>query len=456
MPRPCVVEFHAGCYSYRCHDLASWSFTLVATVITHLQYGKDGIEIEIPSNNVTVLAPRFIPGLPDEAAAFREAVRAPINLKPLRELIGANDRVAIVIPDITRPLPSDRLLQWLFAELDHVPADNFVIINGTGSHRANTTQELEAMVGEEVVAKYRIVNHDSHDFATLAFAGETKDGRDVYFNRDYVEADKRIVMGFIEPHFMAGFSGGYKGIFPAVADIDSIMHYHRAEAIGHPRSIWGVIEGNPTQEQIHFNGSLLPVDFCVNVTLNRQRRITSFFCGEVVVAHQRGCEFSKSTVMIPCPKPFPIVVTTNSGYPLDQNLYQAVKGMSAAAQIIEQDGLIVAASKCNDGFPDHGNFRKLLFDHDSPQAILDTILAPGFSMYDQWEAQWLAMVRLKARVGLYSDIAPEEVRRAHLEPVHDITAFIAGELNRIGKDAPVAVLPEGPMTIPYLTQTATA
>jgi nickel-dependent lactate racemase len=192
------------------------------------------------------------------------------------------------------------------------------------------------------------------------------------------------------------------------------------------------------------------VDFLINVTLNRQRQITGFFCGEVIAAHAKGCEFSKSTVMIPCPKPFPIVVTTNSGYPLDQNLYQAVKGMSAAAQIIEQDGLIVAASKCNDGFPSHGNFKKLLFDHDSPQAILDTILAPGFSMYDQWEAQLLAMIRLKARVGLYSDIAPDEVRRAHLEPVGDISASITDELNRIGRDTPIAVLPEGPMTIPYL------
>jgi nickel-dependent lactate racemase len=130
--------------------------------------------------------------------------------------------------------------------------------------------------------------------------------------------------------------------------------------------------------------------------------------------------------------------------------------MSAAAQIVAQDGLIVAASKCNDGFPNHGNFKKLLFDHDSPQAVLDTILAPGFSMYDQWEAQLLAMIRLKARVGLYSDIAADEVRRAHLEPVNDISKFIADELNRIGKDAPIAVLPEGPMTIPYLSQTATA
>ncbi|HEY7180072.1 MAG TPA: nickel-dependent lactate racemase [Blastocatellia bacterium] len=423
-------------------------------MITHLQYGKDGLEIDIPSPKVTTLAPRFIPGLPDEAAAFREAVRAPINSKPLRELIGPNDRVAVVIPDITRPLPSDRLLKWLFAELGAVPAENLVIVNGTGSHRANTPAELASMVGDEIASRHRIVNHNSHDPATLAFAGRTEDGRDLFFNREYVEADKRIVMGFIEPHFMAGFSGGYKGVFPAVADIDSIMHYHRADVIGHPLSTWGALDGNPTQRQIRANGGALPVDFLINVTLNRRRQITGFFCGETSAAHERGCTFSKSTVMIPCPAPFPIVITTNSGYPLDQNLYQAVKGMSAAAQIVEQDGLIVAASKCNDGFPNHGNFKKLLFDHDSPQAVLDTILAPGFSMYDQWEAQLLAMIRLKARVGLYSDIAPDEARRAHLEPVAGLSEFIAGELKRIGKDAPIAVLPEGPMTIPYLSQTA--
>ncbi|HKQ89136.1 MAG TPA: nickel-dependent lactate racemase [Blastocatellia bacterium] len=425
-------------------------------MLTHLQYGKEGLEIEIPSNNVTTLAPRFIPGLPDEAAAFREAVRAPINSKPLRELIGASDRVAVVIPDITRPLPSERLLTWLFAELDHVPVENFVIVNGTGSHRVNTPAELASMVGDEIASRYRIVNHNSHDPATLTLAGKTGDGRDLFFNREYVEADKRVVMGFIEPHFMAGFSGGYKGVFPALADIDSIMHYHRADVIGHPLSTWGVTEGNPTQLQIRANGRALPVDFLVNVTLNRRRQITGFFCGETLAAHERGCAFSKSTVMISCPTPFPIVVTTNSGYPLDQNLYQAVKGMSAAAQIIAQDGLIVAASKCNDGFPSHGNFKKLLFDHDSPQSVLDTILAPGFSMYDQWEAQLLAMIRLKARVGLYSDIAPDEVRRAHLEPVADIGEFISAELKRVGNDAPVAVLPEGPMTIPYLSQTASA
>jgi nickel-dependent lactate racemase len=314
---------------------------------THLQYGREGLDVELPSNNVTVLTPRF-------------------------------------------------------------------------------------------------------DQGQLVEAGRAPGGAPVLLNREYVEADRRIVLGLIEPHFMAGFSGGYKGIFPALADIASILRYHGARVIGDPRSTWGALDGNPTQDLIRHNGALLPVDFCINVTVNRDRRITAMFCGDVMTAHLAGCDFARSTAMVACAEPFPIVVTTNSGYPLDQNLYQAVKGMSAAAQIVSDGGYIAAAARCNDGFPAHGNFKQLLFDHPSPRAILDTIEAPGFSRYDQWEAQILALIRLKARVGLYSQIAPDDVRRAHLEPLEDIGAAVAEERRRIGGDAPVAVLPEGPMTIPYL------
>ena len=417
----------------------------------HLQYGQQGLVVDIPSTNVDVIEPINVPGLPDEAGDFVSAVRSPIASRPLKDVIRSSDKVAVVIPDITRPLPSDRLLPWLFAELDHVSRENFVIINGTGSHRANTDDELRRMVGADVFAGYRIVNHNSHDQSTLALAGKTTDGRDLYFTREYVEADKRIVLGFIEPHFMAGFSGGLKGIFPALADIDSIMHYHRAEVIGHKNSNWGILEGNPTQLQIRANASVLPLDFCINVTLNRQREITGYFCGDAIKAHEMGCEFARKTAMAPVASAYPVVITTNSGYPLDQNLYQAVKGMSAGAQIVQSGGLIVSASRCNDGFPSHGNFRKLLLNHTTPQKMLETILTPGFSMYDQWEAQLLAMVCLRARVGLYSEIPDDEVRRAHLEPVQHIGERVAEELAVIGASARVAVLPEGPMTIPYLS-----
>jgi lactate racemase len=167
-------------------------------------------------------------------------------------------------------------------------------------------------------------------------------------------------------------------------------------------------------------------------------------------AHDRGCAFAKETAMIACRDAYPIVVTSNSGAPLDQNLYQTVKGISAAAQIVADGGLIVAAARCQDGFPAHGNFRRLLVEHSTPRALLDTILQDGFAVFDQWQAQVLALALLKARVAVYSEIAPDAIRQAHLEPISDIAARVEEELKRAGRGARIAVLPEGPMTIPYL------
>lgn len=418
-------------------------------MMVNLRYGRGELRVAVPSTRAKVVQPKFVPGRPDEAAAFREAVRRPIGARPLAECVGAGEHLAVAIPDITRPLPSHRLLPWLLEELAHVPADRVTIVNGTGSHRVNTEEELRSMVGADVLARYRVVNHSAHEPAGLALAGHSPDGHPVYLNKEWVQADRRVVLGFIEPHFMAGFSGGYKGVFPALADIDAIMHYHRASVIGDPRSTWGRLEDNPTQELVRANGALCPVDFCINVTLNRDGAITGFYCGDPIEAHREGCRFAKATAMAPQAAPFPIVITTNAGYPLDQNLYQAVKGMSAAAQIVEPGGFILAAARCNDGFPEHGNFKRLMTGSASPQAILDMINAPGFSVFDQWEAQLLALIQVKARVALFSELPPDEVRAAHLEPVADIGERAREELARRG-DVPVAVLPEGPMTIPYL------
>lgn len=416
----------------------------------HLQYGQTGLELDLTGINATILQPRFQPGLADEASAFTAAVRSPINTRPLREIVRSTDRVAVVIPDGTRPLPSDRLLPWLFAELGHVPRENFTILIGTGSHRANTPAELDNMLGPAIARTYRVVNHNAHDPSGLAYAGQSPMGYPIHFAKDYAEADRRIIMGFIEPHFMAGFSGGYKAVMPGIASIDAIMHYHGAPVIGDPNSTWGELENNPTQRHVRAGGSLLPIDFCINVTLNASKQITRYFCGETLAAHRAGCAFSKSTAMAACAHAFPIVVTTNSGYPLDQNLYQTVKGMCAAARIITDQGLILAAARCNDGFPEHGNFRTLLYESKSPTELFNRIMSPGFSIFDQWQVQLMAMVQMKARVGVFCEMPAEELRRAHLLPVTDLRVAIDAELNRIGRDAPVAILPEGPLTIPYL------
>jgi len=416
-----------------------------------LQYGTDGLTLTLPAGvESTVIEPRFIPGLADEPAGFIDAVRHPMATRPLRDLLGSKNRIAVVIPDSTRPFPSERILNWFLAECAHVPDDQITIVVGTGSHRANTRGELAHMVGPEVLRRCRVVNHNAHDPVTMLEAGREAGAEPVLLNRDYVEADRRIIMGFVEPHFMAGFSGGYKAVFPGIADIASIMRYHGAEIIGDPGSTWGRTEGNPTQNRLRANGSLLPVDFCVNVTLNRDHDITGFFCGDVFSAHAAACRAARETGMIACPCPYPVVVTTNGGAPLDQNLYQTVKGMSAAAEIVAPGGLILCAARCNDGFPDHGNFKKLLFDHDSPESILDTINTPGFSMFDQWEAQILAGICMKARVALYSELPPEEVARAYITPVSDLNRFLADAVESLPGGSPIAILPQGPMTIPYL------
>ena len=415
-----------------------------------LQYGMGVLEVEIPSERVTVIRPAHQAGLADERGGFLRAVREPIGGKPLRECVGRGETVAVVIPDITRPMPNERLLAWLFAELGQVEAKDITIINGTGSHRPNTREELERMVGREVVGRYRIVNHSAFEPAGLREVGKRPSGKPLLFNKEYVEADRRIAVGFIEPHFMAGFSGGYKAVMPGIADIDTILEYHGARIVGDPRSNWGVIEGNPTQDYVRRQGALAPLDFLVNVTLNERRDITGYFCGETIAAHHAGCESVRRTAMAGFDAPFPIVVTTNSGYPLDQNLYQTVKGMSAAAKILAPGGLMLCASRCNEGFPEHGNFKRLMCEAASPRAILETINTPGFSAFDQWCAQLLAIILLNGRVMLHSEIADDAVRKAHLVPTRDFAGAIREELGRIGNDAPIAVLPEGPMSIPYL------
>jgi len=416
----------------------------------NLQYGKTGLEIEIPFSDVTVLRPIFTPGLVDESNEFRKACRSPIESPPLKNLISPSDKVAVVIPDGTRALPSDRLLPWLFDELDYLPPENFTVILGTGTHRPNTPAEIKKIVGPEVAAAYQVINHNAYDKDTLAKTGLVNElGTLHWMNKEYVQADKRILLGFIEPHFMAGFSGGYKAVFPGVTDIDSIMDYHRPEIIGHPRSTWGNLENNPTQERIRQYGVAVSVDFLINVTLNAQREITGFFCGDVIAAYENGCAFVKETTMTPVEAPFPIVITTNSGYPLDQNLYQSVKGMAAAAEIVAEGGEIVLAAECRDGFPAHGNFARLVFEHDSPQDMLDTVYQPGFRLLDQWQIQKLAQVQLKAQVSVYSQIPAEEIRRANLIPIPEMDSYLRDLREKLG-EVPIAVLPEGPLTIPYL------
>ncbi len=419
-----------------------------------LAYGRGRKVIDVP-DATTVITPSEAPGLPDERRAFQDAVRDPIDAPPLRDVASSDSTVAIVIADLTRPSPSERLVPWILDELAHVPRRNVVIINGTGSHRANTREELIQMLGREVVDTVRIVNHNAFDDASLTHLGRTSYGGEIWINSEYLNADVRIVTGFVEPHFFAGFSGGPKGIVPGVAGIRTIMHLHNAQMIGDPRSTWARLEGNPVQGEIREAVAMAPPHFMVNVALNARREITALWAGHYLTAHEVACRFVMEHAMCPVDAPFDIVITTNSGYPLDQNLYQTVKGMSAAARIVKPGGAIIAVAECSDGLPDHGNFKDLLRMRRSAAELLAMIEAPGFEMYDQWQAQSQALVQRKAEVYLYSSLDPETVRGAMLIPTHDIEATLMMLRERYGPHARIAVLPEGPQTVPYVAEAVT-
>lgn len=413
-----------------------------------LAYGDRGLVVHLPADRTTVIEPVHRPGLADERAAVLAALQRPIGAPPLRELVKPEHRVCVVFTDSTRATPNARLIPWLLEELAHVPSVNITLLNSTGTHRANTLEELARMLTPAVTARYRVLNHDCHDDAALVEVGTMRDGTPARLNRHLVEADVRIVTGFIEPHFFAGFSGGPKGILPGCAGLHSVMANHRPANLGHPNATFGVTEGNPLWEELRDVALRLGPSFLLNVALNERREITGVFAGDLLAAHRAGCEFVRSTAMRPVAEPFDLVVTTNSGAPLDLNLYQGVKGVAAAARIVKDGGVIVLACECREGVPPGSPFERQLRGAADPVSLLARLEREPMQP-EQWQVQILAQILCRARVFLHSTLPGETVRACHLEPCPDISTFVREELTRRGPGARVAVLPQGPLTIPY-------
>jgi nickel-dependent lactate racemase len=388
--------------------------------------------------------------LTDERAAVLEALRQPIGSRPLRELIRPGQRLCISFSDITRATPNDRLIPWLLEALSDVPRAQITLINQTGTHRPNTRAELEKMLTPHVVERYRVLNHEPENAQAHVQLGTLRDGTPARINRHVVEADFRIVTGFIEPHFFAGFSGGVKGIIPGTAALQTVTGNHRAENIGHPNATFGITQGNPLWEELRDVALRVGPSFVLNVTLNEQRRLTGVFAGDLIQAHAAGCEFVRRSAMQQVRAPFDVVVTTNSGYPLDLNLYQGVKGLSAGVRILKPGGTLILACECREGVPPGSPCEQLLHSAAHPEALLQKILSPGFHHAEQWQVQIQAQIQRHARVLLYSSLPDEVVRACHLTPCHDIGAEVNRQLEAAGASARVAVLPQGPLTIPYL------
>lgn len=409
-----------------------------------LDYGKTGLTVSL--ENADVIEPRKQRAVKDPAERIRQKLREPDFGKGMADLENQMT-VAVAHTDITRATPNRTILPVILEELRRagIKDENIVLINMTGSHRAQTEKELKQMLGRSIVANYRCVQHNSFQKEGLTLAGCI--GEDpLYINKDFMAADFRICTGFIEPHFFAGFSGGPKAVLPGLCDIDSIMRNHNAQRIGDDKADWGVTDGNPVWEHMREGCRKVNPDFLVNVAMNTHGEISGVFAGEWEQTHKKGCAFVRENAMSRVDKLYDIVITSNSGYPLDMNIYQCVKGMSCAAQIVKENGTIIVAAECAEGLPDNSHYHNLLKTAFSPEKLFRSIMESKKTLPEQWQVQIQTRIQKKAEVYLYSDsLTNKQIQEALLFPCGDIEALVRQ------KGGSVAVLPKGPQTIPCFT-----
>jgi nickel-dependent lactate racemase len=418
----------------------------------HLAYGKQGIDVELDDDwDITVIEPRFVPALPIPVGAIRKALEEPIDSRPLHKQVKLSERVGIIFNDITRATPNQLILPIILEKLENIPPENIVLFDALGTHRRNTQEELRQILGEDIVQRYQIVQNDAFDESTQVRVGTTRRGNAAWLNRQLMDCNLKILTGFIEPHLFAGFSGGGKSIMPGMAGLRTVLSHHGARMIAHLRTTWGVTDGNLFYEEIMEIARMAGNTFLVNVSLNKHQQITGVFAGDLKAAHAAGCDFVGESAMAPVDHAFDIVLTTNSGYPLDQNLYQSIKGVSAAGLIVRQGGAVLLAAECRDGVPEHGQYARLLRESRSPQQVLEQILQEGFARHDQWQVQAQAQVQLKADVFVYShNLKSQQVAEAQLKPVASLEDSMRMLAERYGPHARICILPEGPQSVPYL------
>ena len=416
-----------------------------------LRYGKQNLIVSMPENCVTVIAQQETNILENDIQALRNALRDPIFSKPLREIIKSSDSIVIVFSDITRPVPYKRLLPVILDELGDIPKEQIVLMNALGTHRKNSDQELLDHIGPEALDGYRIHQHDCDDQENLAYLGRSKNDTRIFVNRIYCDADIRILTGFIEPHLFAGFSGGPKAVLPGIAGRETIHVNHGPGMIASQNAGFGTTYGNPIWEEMMEVALLTNPDFLINTTQTPEGAVTGIFAGDLEKAHQAGVKYAKQSAMIPVQEKYDIVITSASGYPLDMNLYQAVKGLAVAGNIVRDGGAIILAAECREGLPDYGGYADVLGSSRSPQELLNKITSGDLSMQDQWDAQIQAMICNRIRFFIYSDgLSDDEIRKAFGVPCKDIPGLVDELLHEMGDEARIAVMPEGPQSIPFL------
>ena len=421
-----------------------------------LDYGKTGLQVEMPDKNVIgVLSLTPAPPLIDPAQAIRACLEAPIGARPLRELAEGRRSACIVVCDITRPVPNALVLPPVIETLQAagIAAHEVTILIATGTHRPNFGPELVTILGEEVPALgCQVVNHVCDDPDTHRSLGTTPNGVPVALDTRYLDADLKITCGLIEPHFMAGYSGGRKMVMPGIAALHTIQAWHSPRFLEHPSAANGITAGNPVHEENTFIAQLAPPDLIVDVVLDTDRSITGVFAGGMIEAWEAGVAFARQHVRAALPELADIVVTSSAGWPLDLTYYQTIKGMVGALPVVKPGGTIIIASACAEGIggPD---FTRTLFETENLETLMARMQEPDWRpVPDQWQIEELAKaVRSNTVVCVTDGIPAETLSKLFVTPAPSVEAAVASALAVHGEDAKIAVIPKGPYVLPFVS-----
>ncbi len=413
-----------------------------------LPYADTHLEFEVPDNRLrAVLRSRLdespVPAEGREVVA--NGLANPIGSPRLGALAAAAERVLVITSDHTRPLPSRVTLPPLLADIrGSNPSADVVILVATGYHRPTSRPELEDRFGRELVETERIVVHDCRDRRALSFKGVLPSGGELWLNSLVDWADLVVAEGFIEPHFFAGFSGGRKSVLPGIAGEQTVLANHCAAFIAHPAARTGNLAGNPLHVDMLHAARAAGLRFIHNVVVNSRKEVVASFAGHPEEAHEAGCAWLSERCRVR-PVPAPIVMTSNGGYPLDQNIYQAVKGMTAAAATAQPGGVIIMVSACEDG---HGGqaFYDWFRDAPGPEDVARRIafIPREETRPDQWEAQILARILTRHKVILVTDRCdPGLVTGMHMLHASTVEEALRTAESMVGARAPVTVIPDG-------------
>lgn len=423
----------------------------------HLEYGRRGLEVELPDGPlVKCLGYRPLEPVADPAQAVAARLARPTGTPPLAELARGRRSACVVISDVTRPVPNRLLLPPILQTLEAagIPRQQILILVATGLHRPNLGEELVEMVGPEIAQQYRIENHHGQDESEHVYLGQTPRDVPVWIDRRYVEADLKITTGLIEPHFMAGFSGGRKLICPGIAGLKTIHAWHSPRFLEHPNACNGRLEGNPVHEENTWIARCAGCDFVVNTVIDAQRRLLAVVAGDMEAAFHEGVAFVRQLVIDTIPEPVDVVVTTSAGYPLDTTFYQSVKGMVSALGIVKPGGTIVIAASLSEGIGSP-EFRRLFEENCSLEQFMERITTSDYFVMDQWQLEELAKVRRQASVTMVSDgLPPETLARLFVDSAPTVEAAVAAALAKHGPQATLAVIPKGPYVIAEVARAA--